>query len=285
MQIWYSLVELFPFTWAEPGKLFFFKNALLAVVILTPLFGLLSTMIVNHRMSFFSEALGHGAFTGMVIGVLCGFIQPLWGAMLFSILFSLAVTFIRFRARISVDTVIGACSAVSIALGIFLSTYNGGNFNKLNTLMLGDLYSIAPQEIALLGCIFIITIIYWCLRCNTLTLIALDPSLAASRGIRCVTEQAIFSMLIAIVVTISISWVGMLIINALLVLPAAIARNVSTNMRSYTWVSVTSALACGIGGLLASYYLGSVASACIVLCMGILYGITFILFLVRRAHA
>ena len=78
MSLWYSLVDLLPFEWAQPGEMFFMKNALLAILVISPLFGLLSTMVVQSRMSFFSDALGHSAFTGVAIGALCSLSQPLW---------------------------------------------------------------------------------------------------------------------------------------------------------------------------------------------------------------
>ena len=73
MALWYALVDLLPFEWAQPGQMYFMKHALLAVLVITPLFGILSTMVVHSRMSFFSDALGHSAFTGMAIGATCGF--------------------------------------------------------------------------------------------------------------------------------------------------------------------------------------------------------------------
>ena len=76
MELWYALVDLLPFEWAQPGSMYFMKNALLAVLVISPLFGILSTMVVHSRMSFFSDALGHSAFTGMAIGALCGFSEP-----------------------------------------------------------------------------------------------------------------------------------------------------------------------------------------------------------------
>ena len=85
MQFWYTLVDLLPFEWAEPGSMLFMKNALLAVLVISPLFGLLSTMVVHSRMSFFSDALGHSAFTGMAIGALCGFHEPSLAAVFFAI--------------------------------------------------------------------------------------------------------------------------------------------------------------------------------------------------------
>ena len=80
MQLWYSLVSLLPFEWAQPDTMLFMKHALLAVLIISPLFGILSTMVVHSRMSFFSDALGHSAFTGMAIGAICGFHNPTWAA-------------------------------------------------------------------------------------------------------------------------------------------------------------------------------------------------------------
>ena len=89
MSLWYALVDLLPFEWAQPGQMLFMKNALLAILVISPLFGLLSTMVVQSRMSFFSDALGHSAFTGVAIGVLCGLQEPRWAAVSFSLLFSL----------------------------------------------------------------------------------------------------------------------------------------------------------------------------------------------------
>ena len=97
MNVWYALVDLLPFEWAQPGSMFFMKNALLAVLVITPLFGLLSTMVVHSRMSFFSDALGHSAFTGMAIGALCGFHEPTWAAVVFAMLFALLFNLLHRR--------------------------------------------------------------------------------------------------------------------------------------------------------------------------------------------
>ncbi len=81
MELWYSIVELLPFSWAAEGSMYFMKNALLALLVVSPLFGILSTMVVTRRMSFFSDALGHSAFTGVAVGSICGLAEPLWGAV------------------------------------------------------------------------------------------------------------------------------------------------------------------------------------------------------------
>ena len=150
MELWYALVDLLPFEWAQPGSMYFMKNALLAVLVISPLFGILSTMVVHSRMSFFSDALGHSAFTGMAIGALCGFSEPTWAAVLFSLVFALLFNFVRRRTRLASDTVIGVFSSTAVALGIFISTLGSRSFTKFNSLLIGDILSVEPGKIGLL---------------------------------------------------------------------------------------------------------------------------------------
>ena len=117
MELWYSLVELLPFDWAQSGGMYFMKNALLAVLVISPLFGILSTMVVHSRMSFFSDALGHSAFTGMAIGAICGFNEPTWAAVAFAVVFALLFTYVRRKSNMASDTVIGVFSSTAATYG------------------------------------------------------------------------------------------------------------------------------------------------------------------------
>ena len=93
MEMIYSFMDMvLPFEWASH---MFMKHALLAILLVTPLFGLLSTMVVSNRMAFFSDSLGHGAFTGIALGVLFGVVSPLVSLVVFSILFALCITYIK----------------------------------------------------------------------------------------------------------------------------------------------------------------------------------------------
>ena len=158
MNLWYAIVDLLPFEWAQPGSMYFMKNALLAVLVISPLFGILSTMVVHSRMSFFSDALGHSAFTGMAIGALCGFNEPTWAAVLFALVFALLFNLVRRRTAMASDTVIGVFSSTAVALGIFLSTLNGRSFTKFNNLLIGDILSVEPAKIGLLALILVLVI-------------------------------------------------------------------------------------------------------------------------------
>ncbi len=277
MELWYSLLSLLPFDWAQPGQMYFMKNALLAVLVITPLFGILSTMVVHSRMSFFSDALGHSAFTGMAIGALCGFNQPTWAAVIFAIVFALLFNLVRRRTALASDTVIGVFSSTAVALGIFLSTLNGRSFTKFNSLLIGDVLSVDPAMIGLLALILLAVVVLWAVSFNQLMLSAVHPALADSRGIKVFWQETVFSVAIAVVVTLSMTWVGLLVINSLLVLPAAAARNVAKNMWQYHLFSLVGAVVAGIAGLMTSYYMGPSAGASITLYLAVWFALTFLL--------
>ena len=277
MELWYRILSLLPFEWAQPDQMLFMKHALLAVLVISPLFGLLSTMVVRSRMSFFSDALGHSAFTGMAIGALCGIGNPTWAAVLFSLFFAVLFNVVRRKTALASDTVIGVFASTAMALGIFLSTLGGRSFTKFNSLLIGDILSVTPGQIGLLALILLAVLVFWLVGFNRLMLSTVHPALADSRGIRVFWLETIFSALIAVVVTLSMTWVGLLVINSLLVLPAAAARNVSRNTAQYHLLSVLGAVVCGIAGVMASYYLGASAGASITLFLALFFLITSLL--------
>ena len=274
MSIYYSICDLLP---VEMLHWDFMKNALLALLLMAPLFGLLSTMIVTGRMSFFSDALGHSAFTGIAIGSIFGMAAPIWAAVAFSILFALLFSWVRSRSNQTADTLIGVFSSSAVALGIFIATLGGNSFTKYNKYLIGDILSVTPAEIGMLALVLLGVLVFWVLFSNRLSLVAIHPQLASSRGIPVELAQTLFTTVIAVVVTLSISSVGLLILNSLLVLPAAAARNIARNLKQYTVFAVVFALMAGIGGLIISYHLGTSAGAAISLILALIFAITFTL--------
>ena len=272
MSIWYKICDLIPL---EMLRWDFMRNALAAVLLMAPLFGILSTMIVTGRMSFFSDALGHSAFTGIAIGCICGIAAPIWAAVIFSLLFALLFSFVRSRSNQAADTLIGVFSSTAVALGIFIATLGGSSFTKYNKYLIGDILSISPGEIGMLALVLVFVLVFWVIYSNRLTLTAIHPQLASSRGIPVGLSQTIFTAAIAVVVTLSISSVGLLILNSLLVLPAAAARNVAKNLRQYHGFAVLFALIACISGLVVSYYWGASAGAAISLALAMIFAVTF----------
>jgi zinc transport system permease protein len=257
----------------------FMKNALLGILVLCPLLGLLSTYVVTGKMSFFSDALGHSAFTGIAIGAICGMSFPMGMAVILSVVFALLFTYVSRRSTLSGDTVIGVFSSTAVALGILVATWGGGSFTKFNSYLIGDILSVTPLEIGLLALVLLGATLLWCLGSNRLFLSVLHPNLADSRGVQVGIIQGIFTVAIAVVVTLALNWVGLLVINSLLVLPAAAARNFAKNLRQYHLFSVLGALVCGILGLMTSYYWGCSTGAAVSLLLAVYF---FVGFLFRR---
>ncbi len=268
MELIYSVLDaLLPLAWMEYT---FMKNALLAILLMTPLFGLLSTMVVSSRMAFFSDSLGHGAFTGIAIGALVGIFAPLTSLILFSIAFALLITYIKHRTAASADTVIGVFSSTAIAVGLMIMSHGGG-FSKFSPLLIGDILSITPADLAGLLAVDAVVFVGWMLLFNRLLLLSVNASLARSRGVSIFAVEALFAALLAVVVAVSIQWVGILIINALLVLPGAAARNLAGSVKAYHLLSVLIALGAGLVGLFAAYYFGIAAGAAIVAAAALMF--------------
>ncbi len=272
MSLWYAFWDLFSIEFLSMN---FMKNALLAILVMSPLFGLLSTMIVTGKMSFFSDALGHSGFTGIAIGVLCGAAFPMGWAVALAVAFALLFSFVRSRTSQASETIISVFSSTAVALGIFIATLGGSSFTKFNQYLIGDILSVTPGEIGLLFLVLTLVLALWLLASNRLVLTAIHPQLASSRGIPVQGFETLFTVSIAVVVTLSMSWVGLMVVNSLLVLPAAAARNVARNLRQYHLLSVLFALLAGVAGLITSYYLGTSTGAVISLYLAIIFTVTF----------
>lgn len=253
----------------------FMKNALLAVLIITPLFGILGTMIVNNRMAFFSDALGHSALTGMAIGVLLGFSGTGIPMLLFALAFALLLTYMKRKSTASTDTLISVFSSLGTAIGLVVLS-RGGNFSKYSALLVGDILSITAKEILYLLGALVMTLVFWLVFFNRLHAVSVNQSLAKSKGISVRLIEDLFAMLIAVIVMLSIRWVGILIINALLILPAAASANISSNMREYHLFSVILSVASGVLGLVLSYYLNAAAGPTIVIVSAVFFLVTLL---------
>ncbi len=279
MSLWYNIVDsLLPFEFMHH---LFMKNALLGIMLVTPIFGILGTMIVNNRMAFFSDALGHSALTGIAIGVIIGIKNPIGSMIVFSILLSIVIMIVKNANTASTDTIIGVFSSTAVALGIVILSRRGG-FTKYSAYLIGDLLSINSSDILLLIIVFFLVIILWVVIFNKLLMVSINQSLAHSRGINVRFYEYLFSMIMAVVVTISIQWVGILIISSMLVLPAASARNIANNIRQYHIYSVLIAVLSGISGLILSYFWDTASGATVVLVSAAFFAGTFILKLAQK---
>ena len=263
---------LLPFAWADYK---FMVNAFLGILLIAPLMGILGTMAVNNKMAFFSDALGHSAFTGIALGVLLGIHNEIISLVAFGVFLALVITRVKNRGSASSDTVISVFSSTAVAVGLLVLSY-GGAFSKYSSYLVGDILSITGTEIVLLFITLVGVLIVWSLIYNKLLVISVNRELAASRGIKTSLYENIFVVVVAVVVMMSIKWVGILLINSLLILPAAAARNIAENSRQHLALSVGISLVCGISGLLISFYGDTSAGATIVTVSAAVFFATYI---------
>ncbi|MBR1607130.1 MAG: metal ABC transporter permease [Clostridia bacterium] len=261
----------------------FMKNALLALLFLTPLLALLGTMAVNKRMAFFSDALGHSALAGVGIGVLLGLSNVTVILVLFGVCWAILITRINRTGGSSSDTTISVFSSAGIALGLLILS-GSGKYNRYSSILVGDILAITPMDILCLGIALAVGLALWVLLYNKLLLTAINPQLAQSRGIPTKAVEYGFVILVAVAVMLSIRWVGVLLINALLILPAAAARNVARSAAQHALYSVIISLLSGVTGLCVSVPLGTSVGAAVVLCAAVCYALSLLLARILRVR-
>ena len=274
MENLYALMDaLLPF---EVFRFSFMKNAFLAVLLLTPLLGLLGTMAVNHQMAFFSDALGHSAITGIGLGILLGLRSDLMAMLIFGVVWAVLICLIKQSGSASTDTIISVFSSTSIAAGLLILA-RGGKFARYSSLLIGDILAVTPEDLLSLAIALPLGVILWAVMYNQLLLTSVSPSLARSRGIHTRLVEGAFVVLVAVAVMLAIRWVGVLLINALLILPAAAGRNLARNSRQHAAFSVLIALFSGILGLILAYHQDTSAGASIVLVAAACYALSLLL--------
>ena len=260
---------------AELFQYDFMRRAFIAILVITPLLGILGTMIVHKKMAYFSDALGHSALTGIAIGVVLGVMDTNVSMVIFAIVFAFLLNQINRKNLAATDTIISVFASCSTAIGLAILS-RGGNFSKYAGILVGDILSITSKEILYLVVIFAVTGVFWCVAVNKLNAISIHPTLAKIRNISERLVEDIFAVIIALIVTLSIKWIGILLINALLILPAASSRNISSNMREYHGFSVLFSVFSGIIGLVISYFTNVATGPMIVIVASVIYFATYL---------
>jgi len=256
-----------PFEWASHG---FMLNALAAILILSPLLGALSTLVVSNRLAYFSDAIGHSALTGVALGAVLGLADASWAVVAFSLLLALVIVGLRRRGRSGAETVIGIISSTAVALGIVVLS-RGGGFARYSAYLVGDILSVAPADLGRALALAAAVWVLWALFFNKLLLASVNEGLARSRGLATAALEYGLALAIAAVVALSIRWTGILVVNALLALPGATARNLARGTRSYHAIAVLASTLSSLAGLVLSYYLDTATGATMVLVGALLY--------------
>lgn len=273
-----------PFEWARQS---FMVRALLECMLLTPICAAMGVKVVNFRMAFFSDAISHSAFAGVAIGFLLNELLGHWGGrfdprislIAFGLIVGLCIAAVRRQTSLSNDTVIGVFFSTVVALGIAIVTSSGSRTVDFQQYLYGDILTLDAADLAMTGLLAVAIGLFVLLGFNAMLLLGLNTELAHSRGLRVRFYDYLFAVLLTLVVTVSIRTAGILLVTALLVVPAAAARNIARDAGGMLRWAVIIGLASGLSGTLASYseYLHNMSTgAAIVLAAAVLFALSLL---------
>ncbi|AKR56883.1 zinc ABC transporter permease [Devosia sp. H5989] len=261
----------------------FVSNAVIAALIIGPLLGVLGTMVVVKRMAFFSQAVGNAALTGVSIGVLLGesYTAPYVSMFGFCLLFGVILKYTQQRTSLSNDVLIGVFLSISLALGSSLLLFVSARMNThiLEAILFGSILTVSHTDLNILVAVAVLCAAVGLPLYNPMLLGSVSPSLAGARGVNVRLNEYVFVILLTLVTAACVKIVGAVLVEALLVIPAAAARNVSRSIGQFVVWSVAIATASGVAGIVLpmQFDLPVPSGGAIILVAALIFGVTAVI--------
>lgn len=267
---------LMPLDCMTPG---FMRQAMLGLLLLSPITALMGTQVVNMRMAFFADAISHSAFAGVAVGLLLA-VDPRWSTLAFALAVGLGVTATRRRSSLSGDSIIGVFFSGAVAFGLAVVSRDRNAARNVQSLLYGDILTLGDGETWALFGLLAVVLAFQLYAGNRLVYAGVDPAVAEAHQAGCGLEQYMFAAILSRTAIFAVWTVGVLLVTALLVVPAAAARNLASSMGGmFRWALAISLLS-SVAGLLISAqpWAGTATGATVVLC-------SFLCFLISVALA
>jgi zinc transport system permease protein len=270
-------------------KFAFVVNSLICAILIGPMLGAIGTAVVAKRMAFFSNAIGHSALTGIAIGILLGepVNNPYISLFAFAILFAIFLNFSKNKSGMSHDTLIGVFLAASLAIGASLMMFatRDINIHILDGYMFGSILTAGNSDINLLLAVAVLAIAAGIYGFNRTIISGLNPSLAQVRGVKVLAFDYAFVILIALITVASVKIVGAILVEALLIIPAAAARNISKSLKSFVIFSIIFATVSAITGIIVpmEFKIPIPSGGAIIIVATIIFIFTLLIKIVRRS--
>ncbi|GAB4364038.1 MAG: metal ABC transporter permease [Calditrichia bacterium] len=258
----------------------FMQRALLGGILVGFLASYYGVFVVQRGLSFMGSGLAHAAFGGIALGLLLD-AEPLWFAVPFTVVVALGITWVKNRTQLGSDTAVGIFFSVSMALGIIFLFLKRQYASDAFTYLFGSILSVAWIDIAFtLGIVFI-TLLLWPFW-KRWAYASFDRELAQTDRLPVLWDDYLLSVLIAVTVVVSIKVVGIVLIAAFLVIPAATARLITQTFRSMTLLSILLGVLSAIIGLWISYFLDVPSGATIILFQSVIFFFFMLINLIRH---
>ncbi len=242
------LAELLPFDCLQAR---FMQQALVALLLLAPMAAAMGILVINFRMSFFADAISHSAFAGVAMGLLLS-LDPAWTMPAFGLVVGLAIVLLQGRSNLSSDTVIGVVFSAMVAFGLAAVSRDRSLTRDLQRFLYGDILTIGEGQIMALFLLFLVVLLFLGRSYNQLIYIGLNPSLARAHRVRVTVQQCLFAALLSLIVMFAVQAVGVFLVTALLIVPAAAARNLARSAGAMFWWAGLVSISSAMSGLLLS---------------------------------
>ena len=263
---------------AEP----FMQRALLVALALGPICGFLGVFVTARRMAFFSDTISHAALTGVAAGFLAGFEEPTIPVLLYCSLVAVAMLWLRERTQLLNDTIMAVLLSSSVAGGVVVLSLQRNRWAELDKFLLGDILSVNWTDVGVAWGVafFVAGVLLW--KLTPLVLLTTHEDLAHVGGIRVRAMNYGFVILLTVAVSLSIRALGILLVTSLIVLPPAIARSLSHNLRQHIMLSFIVGIVGAGGGVLSSYPLNLPTGPTITLTLSLLFVLSLVVRRLRR---
>ena len=245
----YALIaQVLPF---ECMQVRFMQQAMVGLLLLAPMTAVMGIQVVNFRMAFFSDAISHSAFAGVALGLIFA-VNPDWTMPLFGLLVGLGIMILLRHSRLSSDTVIGVFFSAMVAFGLAIVSRDRSLARDLQRFLYGDILTITDAQILCLAALLVALMTFQARSYNHLLYIGINPTLAQAHRVRVAVHQYLFAGLLALIVMFSVQAVGVLLVTALLIVPAATARNLARSAGRMFWWALVISVSSAVVGLLVS---------------------------------
>ena len=261
----------------------FMQQALIGLILLAPMAAAMGVQVVNFRMAFFSDAISHSAFAGVAVGLIFS-INPHLSMPLIALLIGLGITILQKRSALSSDTVIGVFFSAIVAFGLAVVSRNRGVARQLQQFLYGDILTISDNEIRVLILLFVFLMVFQAYGYNHMLYLGLNPVLAQAHRVKVSLYQYTFAAILSLVVIFSVWAVGVLLVTAMLIVPAATARNLARSAGSMFWWALIVSTTSAVSGLLISAqdWAGTAAGATVILCSCVWFMLSCLIVFLRK---
>jgi ABC-type Mn2+/Zn2+ transport system permease subunit len=259
----------------------FMQRAFVAALVVGLMCSMMGTYVVLRKLAFIGDGLAHASFAGIVIAYLRG-LNYAFGAGVVAVFTALTIGYVHRRAKVSLDTSIGVLFTAAFAFGIFLMSRSTRSTVDLQSYLFGDILGVSRGDLTMIVVLAVLVAFVVAALYRPLLYTSFDPIVAQASGIRSTFIDDVLLVLLSLTITISLQSVGIILVAALLVTPAAAAAQLTKRFVPMLLLSGAFGVISSVGGLYLSYELRSASGATIVLLATLIFFVSIGVSAARR---